>query len=103
MWFSLAVMLVYALIVSNGVNGWELRGTVSKKDRNLLDAEDYIMEVYSPSTGGCVQAKGEGVNSEVILATWDSCTSFRIDEDGLIRSFKEGGDLCLQAGKKGSP
>ena len=92
MWISPAAMLAYALIVSNGVNGWELRGAVSKEDRNL----QYVVQIYS-GRDGCIQAKGEGVNSEVILAA--SCTSFRVDENGLIRSFKEGGDLCLQAGR----
>ena len=94
MWFSLPVTLAYALILSNGVNGWELRGAVSKEDRNLVNAEDYVVEIFSDKeASACIQAKGEAGNSDVILAAWDKCTSFRIDEDGLIHSFKAGGDI----------
>ena len=101
MQFSLAVTLAFALIVSTGVSGWELRVAVSREDRNLLDAEDYVVQILSNNGyGGCIQAKGEGIDSKIILAEWDSpCTSFRVDENGLIHSFKEGGDLCLQAGR----
>ena len=98
MWISLpAATFVYALIMSNGVNGSKLRGANSKDDRALLDAQDYIVQIMA-GDGGCIQAKGEAGDSHVILAEWEACTSFRIDENGLIRSFREGGDLCLQAG-----
>ena len=98
--FSLAVTTAFAVIISNGVNGWELRGSVSKEDRNLVDAQDYFVQIFSDKwASACIQAKGEGTDSKVILAGWESCTGFRVDENGLIRSFKEGGDLCLQAGR----
>jgi hypothetical protein len=98
MWISPTAMLAYALIVSNGVNGWELRGAVSKEDRNL----QYVVQIVSDKVpSACIQAKGEGVNSEVILAA--SCTSFRVDEDGLIRSFKAGVRLLASWERNGSP
>lgn len=85
--------------MSNGVNGSELRGAISKEDRTLLDADNYVVEIFSnKEASACIQAKGEAGDSHVILAAYDVCTNFRIDENGLIRSFKAGGDLCLQAG-----
>ena len=86
--FSLAVTTAFAVIMSNGVNGWELRGSVSREDCNLVDEEDYFVQIFSDKwASACIQAKGEGIDSKVILAGWDSCTSFRGDENGLIRSF----------------
>ena len=100
MHFSLAVMTAFAIIISNGVNGWELNGSVSKEDHNLVDAQDYFIQIFSDKwASACIQAKGEGTDSKVILAGWESCTGFLVDENGLIHSFKEGGDLCLQAGR----
>ena len=71
----------------------------ARQNRNLVDAEDYVVQIFSDKeASACIQAKGEGVNSEVILAA--SCTSFRVDEDGLIRSFKAGVTFACKLGEE---
>lgn len=59
---------------------------------------NYVIQITSQLNSNlCMVAKGEGMQSSVKLGDFQDCTSFRVDDDGLIRAFKQGGDLCLQA------
>lgn len=82
--------LVIALAMSQGTEA--LRGAKHNQEKQATE-----FHLAPANFEGCIQAKGKGMNSEVILGT-DApfCTKLTIDNDGLIHAADT--NLCLQAG-----
>jgi|Transcript_10095 hypothetical protein len=72
---------------------------VGGTDESEEEENDYVIQIFSElDLSLCMVAKGEGSDSSVGLGEFQECNSFRMDENGLIRAFKQGGDVCFQAG-----
>lgn len=95
---ALLALAVVALIASSQGASGALRGAdTNDNEHRSLQESGSNFHLTPLHYEGCIQAQGKAMASRAILATETPfCTSFTLDNDGLIHA--SGSNLCLQAG-----
>ena len=97
---STLIVVALALVMSRqGANGALRGGATDANDENrILQENGPVFHLTPLHFEGCIQTQGKATTSSAILATEDTpfCTTFSLDNDGLIHASET--NLCLQAG-----
>lgn len=96
---SALLVVALALVMSRQCALGALQGATNANDKSRVLQENGAEFHLTPlHYGGCIQTQGKATTSSAILASEETpfCTTFSLDNDGLIHASES--NLCLQAG-----